>query len=120
MTVDAGGTTFRHIYISRLAKMKLVIPGLDEQSHVLTTLAGEVRSIDDTTSVARRELALLGKYRGRLIADVVTGKLDVRNAAARLPDVSAEPERAEEHAASTAVETEEDEDLEHETAEADE
>ena len=30
--------------------------------------------------------SLLREYRTRLIADVVTGKLDVREAAARLPD----------------------------------
>ena len=35
---------------------------------------------------ARRQIELLQEYRTRLIADVVTGKLDVREAAARLPD----------------------------------
>ena len=35
---------------------------------------------------ARRQIELLEEYRTRLIADVVTGKLDVRAAAARLPD----------------------------------
>jgi type I restriction enzyme S subunit len=34
---------------------------------------------------AAREIDLLREYRTRLIADVVTGKLDVREAAARLP-----------------------------------
>ena len=33
-----------------------------------------------------REVSLLREYRTRLIADVVTGKLDVREAAAGLPD----------------------------------
>ena len=36
---------------------------------------------------AGREIDLLGEYRIRLIADVVTGKLDVREAAAALPEV---------------------------------
>ena len=35
-----------------------------------------------------REIDLLREYRTRLIADLVTGKLDVRNAAARLTDAS--------------------------------
>jgi type I restriction enzyme S subunit len=39
------------------------------------------RAVDD----ARRGIDLLREYRTRLIADVVTGKLDVREAAARLP-----------------------------------
>jgi type I restriction enzyme S subunit len=33
-----------------------------------------------------RETSLLREYRTRLIADVVTGKLNVRDAAARLPN----------------------------------
>ena len=49
---------------------------------------------DISTAVARarRQIELLQEYRTRLIADVVTGKLDVREAAARLPD---EPDDAD-------------------------
>lgn len=35
---------------------------------------------------ANREITLLREYRTRLIADLVTGKLDVREAASQLPD----------------------------------
>ena len=35
----------------------------------------------------KRWSRLLGEYRARLIADIVTGKLDVREAAAALPEV---------------------------------
>ena len=48
---------------------------------------------------AQREMDLLREYRTRLIADVVTGKLDVREAAARLPDEAQEPEPLDEAAA---------------------
>ncbi len=41
---------------------------------------------------ARHEIDFLREYRNRLIADVVTGKLDVREAAANLPE---EPEETE-------------------------
>ena len=53
-------------------------------------------------NAGEREIDLLREYRTRLIADVVTGKLDVREAAARLPggrgpepldEVEGEPER---------------------------
>jgi type I restriction enzyme S subunit len=40
----------------------------------------------------RHEVELLREYRTRLIADVVTGKLDVREAVASLPDEPEEPE----------------------------
>ena len=45
---------------------------------------------------AEREISLLREYRTRLIADVVTGKLDVREAAARLPDEAPEAEPLDE------------------------
>jgi type I restriction enzyme S subunit len=38
------------------------------------------------------ELSLLREYRTRQIADVVTGKVDVREAAAQLPEETEEPE----------------------------
>ena len=43
----------------------------------------------DTTTIerSRREIDLFREYRTRLIADVVTGKLDVRGAADGLPEV---------------------------------
>ena len=38
-------------------------------------------------AAAQGEIELLREYRTRLIAEVVTGKLDVREAAAALPEV---------------------------------
>ena len=38
-------------------------------------------------ATAQRQIELLREYRTRLIADVVTGKLDVREAAANLPEM---------------------------------
>ena len=41
--------------------------------------------VDSAIARAHRQIELLQEYRTRLIADVVTGKLDVREAAAQLP-----------------------------------
>jgi type I restriction enzyme S subunit len=46
--------------------------------------------IDTAISRTEREIALMQEYRTRLTADLVTGKLDVREAAAKLPDPPAE------------------------------
>jgi type I restriction enzyme S subunit len=46
----------------------------------------KVVPVDDAIDRAQREISLLREYCTRLIADVVTGKLDVRAAAANLPD----------------------------------
>lgn len=53
-------------------------------------------SIDRSVGTARREIDLLNAYRTRLIADMVTGKLDVRDAAARLPEEAEEAEPLDE------------------------
>ena len=53
-------------------------------------------AVDHALQSAQREIDLLREYRTRLIADVVTGKLDVREAAARLPDEVGEPEPLDE------------------------
>jgi len=46
----------------------------------------ETGGLDAVMSRVTREIELLREYRTRLVADVVTGKLDVREAALRLPD----------------------------------
>jgi len=76
---------------SKIGLFPVVLPLIDEQKLILS-------AIDETTSpivrVARqheREIELLREYRTRLVADVVTGKLDVREAAARLPAESLDP-----------------------------
>ncbi len=57
---------------------------------ILTSLSGKIG--ERITAIARteREIALMQEYRTRLTADLVTGKLDVREAAAHLPAPPAE------------------------------
>lgn len=85
MKLDAGGTTIKHTYITRLAKMRIAIPPVAIQAELLRSVSFAMSQVDSARSAARREIDLLREYRTRLIADVVTGKLDVRKAAARLP-----------------------------------
>ncbi len=46
-----------------------------------------LKQADRAVSRTERQIELLSEYRTRLIADVVTGKLDVCEAAAALPEV---------------------------------
>ena len=59
-------------------KEKIAVPPIKSQLPVAGMLQRE--------SVARQQVSLLNEYRTRLIADVVTGKLDVREAGAQLPE----------------------------------
>ena len=52
----------------------------------MNSIAAESESLNRAIANLEREIELLREYRTRLIADVVTGKLDVRQAAAQLPD----------------------------------
>jgi type I restriction enzyme S subunit len=62
------------------------LPPKAEQEAILEFLDSELAGIRTAISRLEREIELLREYRTRLVADVVTGKLDVREAAARLPD----------------------------------
>jgi type I restriction enzyme S subunit len=63
----------------------LPYPPCEEQAQIFQGLHFETEAFSKTISRLEREIDLLREYRTRLVADVVTGKLDVREAAARLP-----------------------------------
>jgi type I restriction enzyme S subunit len=64
----------------------LPIPPLSEQQSITHHLETGLAETEKATSRLEREIDLLREYRTSLVADVVTGKLDVREAAAKLPD----------------------------------
>ncbi|MGE3171799.1 MAG: restriction endonuclease subunit S [Planctomycetota bacterium] len=57
-----------------------------EQEAIVAFIDLETRALMTAAGRLEREIDLLREYRTRLVADVVTGKLDVREVAARLPD----------------------------------
>lgn len=71
---------------------RVVVPPIDEQRRIVTALDGALGNIRASVDRITTEINLLREYRTRLIADVVTGKLDVRAAAAQLPAEPDEPE----------------------------
>lgn len=96
---EAPVNTQGNLNVERIGVMGVPLPAFDEQLHIVQYVDENTRSLNSTVSHTEREISLLREYRTRLIADVVTGKLDVREAAARLPEVEAtpadEPELAE-------------------------
>ena len=71
-------------------------PPLPEQEAIAEYLDKEITNIDTTLNNTRREIELLQEYRTVLIADVVSGKVDVRDVAANLPDDADDAERRDE------------------------
>ena len=80
------GSTFDRINVSEVKSLIVVVPPPDEQRSIVRSLDRSLMGTERSIGVIRSELALLREYRTRLISDVVTGKLDVREAAANLPD----------------------------------
>ena len=78
---------FWRLYTDDLFDIRLPVPPVSEQKKIVDVLQGTSASIDTAINRARRQIELLQEYRTRLIADVVTGKLDVREAAAGLLEV---------------------------------
>jgi len=56
----------------------------------MTAVRDETAALTTAIGRTEREISLMHEYRTRLSADIVTGKLDVRAAAANLPDVKAD------------------------------
>lgn len=65
---------------------EIPMPHLMDQQRAASAVEAEFREIDTVTSRVQQEIELLQEFRTRLVADVVTGRVDVRAVAATLPD----------------------------------
>ncbi|HNU58217.1 MAG TPA: hypothetical protein PKN30_16630, partial [Flavobacteriales bacterium] len=61
-------------------------PGFSEQERILEFVKTETGPIDRTIERVHKEIDFMQEYHTRLIADVVTGAVDVRAAAQALPE----------------------------------
>jgi type I restriction enzyme S subunit len=84
--LGTGTSGFMRLYNDRFGAIHIPLPTRQEQDLILQGI--ELQSGNLTTAIDRyeREITLLREYRTRLVADVVTGKLDVREAALLLPE----------------------------------
>jgi type I restriction enzyme S subunit len=80
------GSTFKRINVAQIKALMAPIPPRQEQNAIAHYLGEELRGLENASSRLESEITLLREYRTRLIADVVTGKLDVREVAAQLPE----------------------------------
>ena len=79
-------STINQLTLGILYGMKVPFPPLEERQSILRYVEETTAPIYKAVAAAHRKIELLQEYRTRLIADAVTGKLDVRAAAAQLPD----------------------------------
>ena len=72
---------------TRYGRLHVVLPPKQEQQTILRALRKETKDFRHAIRRTYRQIELLQEYRTRLVADVVTGKLDVRGASARSPEI---------------------------------
>ncbi|AGK57019.1 type I restriction-modification system specificity determinant [Hyphomicrobium denitrificans 1NES1] len=89
--LEVTGTTIFNLSLDSIRGTKVALPSVTEQLEIANFLDGETLRFKKAVSRISLEIECLSEYRARLIADVVTGKLDVREAAAKLPDFAVEP-----------------------------
>ena len=69
----------------RLMSIAIAVPPKEQQDQIMDRTSKETASIQTAINRSHSQTALMNEYRTRLIADVVTGQLDVREAAEELP-----------------------------------
>ena len=84
--IEQNGASREGLSLDSIRNFNILLPPIHEQQKVVEYLEQATAEIDQAIDRANREIELLNEYRTRLIADVVTGKLDVRDIAATLPD----------------------------------
>ena len=80
------GGTKQGLSLDDVKNYVVLLPRAGEQDRLVDWIERTSANLDAGIISTKREIDLLCEYRTRLIADVVTGKLDVREPAARLLD----------------------------------
>ncbi|OAI08254.1 restriction endonuclease subunit S [Methylomonas methanica] len=79
-----------HLTREKLVNVVFAVPPVEEQRIILDRVEVDGQPLDEAIERTKREIDLLREYRDRLIADVVTGQIDVRNWLPGPDDVVAE------------------------------
>jgi type I restriction enzyme S subunit len=101
---EAPVNTQGNLNVDRIGSRGIAVPATIEQQFIVRQIEARTTGLNAAIDHAQREISLLREYRTRLIADVVTGKLDVREAASCLPEEVEEPEPPDEADALTDTE----------------
>ena len=79
MHAEAKGVTRYGLSLLAIKSVQVPVPTVREQRAIAAFLEGEAAKFGRAIELAHREIQLLQAYRTRLISDVVTGEVDVRN-----------------------------------------
>jgi type I restriction enzyme S subunit len=72
------GSTMDNANTSIIGNIRIPLPPADEQQAICDLIADECQPLNKAIQNTENEITLIREYRDRLIADVVTGQIDVR------------------------------------------
>ncbi len=91
-STNGASSSMQNIGQSVVKNLWVSMPPVEEQCRIVSAIAEKTDPLTTAITRTEREIALMQEYRTRLTADIVTGKLDVRAAAAKLPPTAAHDE----------------------------
>lgn len=68
-----------NLAMGKLANFPILLPPLSEQQLIVSFIESETQKLDKTIATIEKEIALVEEYKTALIAEAVTGKIDVRD-----------------------------------------
>jgi len=74
MIGDAGGSTIKHIYITRVDKMKIVMPSISEQNHIASIFS----TVDNKLEILKDKKSEHQELKKGLMQQLLTGKVRVK------------------------------------------
>ena len=87
--LEQSGASREGLTLQSIKNFPIPLPPLKEQQSISKYIVKANQRSFSSRSIIERQIELIEEYRTRLIADVVTGKLDVREAAEELPQLEA-------------------------------
>ena len=76
--INGKGDIIVHIYPTALGNTIITLPGEADQNKVVARINEIIDQVKKAIAVLTDEISVLREYRVRLVADTVTGKIDVR------------------------------------------
>jgi type I restriction enzyme S subunit len=72
-------TSVTNLHLDKIRELLSIVPPIQEQQQIVQYIETETSRIDREIDTAQKEIELLEEYRQALIAEAVTGKIDVRD-----------------------------------------
>lgn len=90
------GVAYPAITPQKLGRINIPVPSIDMQKVIVSELDRKCIEIDQMVNALLKEIMLINEYRTRMISDVVTGKVDIRDIVVPILEPEADNEFADE------------------------